>query len=269
MRTIDHEHLGKTIAILREVRENDLQDWRKKDLLKPLAAAKGEPGVCFDAALLADSLAWAAQLCDSNSAEFMRWLSLSVQYHLACLRASTRLMSAAAAQRNMRAFLFEDGSYIHLGKSLQILSAFACGEWACAIDLAQLMQKHWDVFHKRSHPKLRPFGRMVVDAGLERWSDLKKSATAFIEFAATKDKSKVGFGTAFLALTKRDLKGANAGVDAIVAQHGRMSGPGSIYGTYDSARYLSLFGLGVVNYLRHHGLKVEARPPLIPEELVI
>lgn len=161
-----------------------------------------------------------------------------------------------------------DGSYVTMLAYKSVFDALAAGDLVTAKSLASHMGGRAALEQEHDHPFDYAMGytlRAFVLSDSERMQEWPTKLLAACGETGMTDFN--GYGQVFQAILANDSAAANEGLKVVVKGHQKQSrGKGVLAGTEDEV--LCIWGIGMANLAQHHGLQVEAVPPLIPEDLL-
>jgi len=187
---------------------------------------------------------------------------------------SFRKQLSESAQLYDRLFVrFENGepidvSYVAMLAYKELFDALAAADMKVAHSLAAHMGGRDAIEKKYDHPFDYAMGYTLRSFVLNDKEQMQEWTPKFIA-ACNKTSSAdfLGYGQVFQAILDNDSAVGNEGMKAIVKGHQKQSKRRGVFA--DSVdEVLSVWGIGMANLARSHGLQIEAIPPLIPQDLL-
>ena len=182
-------------------------------------------------------------------------------------------LSEAAQIRDSMFTRFERGepigdSYVTMLSYKALFNALAAGDMEVAKSLAAHMGGRDALEKKHNHPFDYAMGYTLRAFVLKDSEQMQEWSPKFVAACKkTRMTDFSGYAQVFQAILADDTESANEGVKAIVKGHQKQSkGRGVFANTEDEV--LCVWGIGMANLARMHGLELKAVPPLIPQDLL-
>jgi len=162
-----------------------------------------------------------------------------------------------------------DASYLSMLAYKDLYDALALGDMHLARSLAQKMGGRKEIERQHNHPFDRAMGYALRAFVLRDREEMQVRTEAFRERCEKRGgKYFRGYASVFEAILEGDSRKANAGFVELLKGHRRMSTGNGVFRFTPDAD-LCVWGLGLANLARHHGLDIKISDPLIPSELLV
>lgn len=162
-------------------------------------------------------------------------------------------------------------SYVGMtGGNPMLYNALAAADFELAHEAAELLGGRDEVEkQKLDHPSDLAQGYCLKALVLEEWPLFERWIEPLnVQIARRGGHNWAGYRDVFIALRVLDEKSANEGFAVLIDGHKRLTKGNGVL-TNTPHEIVALWGIGFANLCRHRGLRIDARPPFIPEELLI
>lgn len=160
-------------------------------------------------------------------------------------------------------------SYVSMISYKALFDALAAGRPQLAESLASHMGGRAEIEKYHDHPFDLSLGYTLRAFALQERQEMGSRAAEFSDICQKRgNRDFLGYAQLFDAIAGGSAKGAEDALVVLVEGHKRQAkGRGVFANSVDRA--LSVWGVGMVNLARGHGLSVNGAPPLIPDDLLV
>ena len=211
--------------------------------------------------------------CSSTLASDLRFFAIA-DYFLKHDIASFQSQLSEAVKIRIEMFVRSDqgepidGSYLTMLCYKSLFDALAACDLSRAEQLAAHLGRRAELECEHDHPFDYTLGYTLRAFVLHDQDQMQEWTPKFMDQChKSKMTDFLGYGAVFQALISRDTAAVNDGLASIVQGHQKQSKGNGIFVSTDD-ELLCMWGLGMANLARAHGIPSEAVPPLIPRELL-
>ena len=159
-----------------------------------------------------------------------------------------------------------DRSYVSMLSYKSLFDALAAGNIALAKSLSARMGGRDDLEKQFDHPFDYALGYMLKSFIDDSGDNLKRH---YLElFREQKDANFLGYADVLEALEEKDEQRIKTGFKSIIKGHQKES-KGNGFFARSEDEVLSIWGIGLANFVRSKGVNIEIDDPLIPADLLI
>lgn len=150
----------------------------------------------------------------------------------------------------------------------ELFDALASARIDLANTLAEIMGGRDVIEKKHDHPFDYALGYTLKAFVLNDRVAMTEWSKRFVDVTRqTTNRDFLGYADVFQAILMADPIAAQAGLKHIVKGHEKQSKGSGVF-RYTPDEVLCVWGIGMANLARVHGLMVQGVPPLIPDELL-
>lgn len=158
-------------------------------------------------------------------------------------------------------------SFVSMLSYKALLDALAAGEFGLAQSLARHMGGRNEIEKEHDHPFDYTIGYSLKAFVLKDLDEMKRWANEFSSICKKKGNASFeGYAQVFHAILNQDFSKVELGLNALAKAHVKESKAGVFKDSEDEI--VCVWGIGVANLARFHGLHVRGVPPLLPDELL-
>jgi hypothetical protein len=160
-------------------------------------------------------------------------------------------------------------SYVSMLSYKSLFNALAAGDLAAGRSLANLMGGRAEIEKEYDHAFDREMGYTLRAFVLADKEQMRTQALRFSGICEEPDNRDFrGYADLFLAVVAGDARRASEGTRALLKGHEKQCKGKAIFKDTED-EVLSVWGVGMVNLARMHGLSLGGTAPLIPEDLLL